>query len=117
MSLATPQTITINGVANTLNRIEDSKSASTYASDDGNVKLIVSHQESKSRIRRMARVDKRVIAADPLTAINAYQKLGIYVVIDEPINGFTDADIAFVVEGLKTWLTNANQLAMLAGRH
>lgn len=115
--LATPQTITINGVANTCNKIEENKSSSIYATDDGNVKLTVSHQESKSRIRRMARVDKRVIAADPLTATNSYQKLGIYLVIDEPTFGFADADIAFVVEALKTWASNANQLAMLAGRH
>lgn len=115
--LATPQTITINAIANTCNKIEDSKSSSVYSTDDGNVKLTVSHQESKSRFRRMARIDKRVIAADPLTAVNAYQKLGVYVVIDEPLNGFADADIAYVVEALKTWLTNANQLAMLAGRH
>lgn len=115
--LTSPQTVTINGVASTCNKIEDSKNASVYATDDGNVKLTVSHQESKSRFRRMARIDKRVIAADPLTAVNAYQKLAAYVVIDEPLNGFSDADIAFVVEALKTWLTNANQLAMLAGRH
>lgn len=115
--LTSPQTITIDGVANTCNKIEENKTSSIYSTDDGNVKLTVSHQESKSRFRRMARVDKRVIAADPLTAINAYQKLGVYVVIDEPLNGFADADIAFVVEALKTWLTNANQLAMLASRH
>lgn len=115
--LATPQTVTINGVANTCNKVEETKSSSIYSTDDGNVKLVVSHQESKSRFRRMARIDKRVIAADPLTAVNAYQKLGVYVVIDEPLNGFADADIAYVVEALKTWLTNANQLAMLAGRH
>lgn len=115
--LASPQTVTINGVANTCNKVEESKNASIYVTDDGNVKLTVSHQESKSRIRRMARIDKRVIAADPLTATNSYQKLGIYLVIDEPTFGFADADIAFVVEALKTWASNANQLAMLAGRH
>lgn len=115
--LTSPQTVTINGVANTCNKIEDQKNSSIYATDDGNVKLTVSHQESKTRFRRMIRVDKRVIAADPLTAVNTYQKLGVYLVVDEPSFGFADADIAYVIEALKTWATNANQLAVLAGRH
>lgn len=115
--LTSPQTVTINGAASTCNKVEENKNSSIYRTDDGNVSLTVSHQESKSRFRRMARIDKRIIAADPLTAVNAYQKLGVYVVIDEPTTGFADADIAFVVEALKTWLSGANQLALLASRH
>jgi hypothetical protein len=115
--LATPQTITIDAVANTLNRIEDDKTSSLYKTDDGELELKVSHQSSKTRTRRMARVDQTVIAADPLTAVNAYQKLGVYIVIDEPLFGFEDAQILLLVNGLKDWMSTANITALLASRH
>jgi hypothetical protein len=115
--LSSPQSLTIDSVATDCHRINDEKSASIYASTDGTLTFKVSHQESKARVRRMARVDKTVIAADPLTAENAYQKAGVYVVIDEPNFGFDDDEIIDLVEGLKTWLSTANISAMLASRH
>lgn len=117
MSLSTPQSITIDAVSTDLNRIEDEKSSSIYSSDDGTLTLRVSHQASGKRVRRMARIDKKVIASDPLTSISQYQTAGIYVVIDEPEFGFATADIEDIVEALKTWLTSANITAMLASRH
>jgi hypothetical protein len=65
----------------------------------------------------MARLDQTVIAADPLTAENAYQKAGVYLVIDEPNYGFSNDEVGYLVEALKTWLTSANITAMLASRH
>jgi energy-coupling factor transporter ATP-binding protein EcfA2 len=65
----------------------------------------------------MARLDQTVIAADPLTAVNASQKAGVYIVIDEPQFGFDNASIENLVEAVKTWLTSANINAMLASRH
>jgi hypothetical protein len=117
MSLSTPQAVTIDTVATDLNRISDDKFASVYKSADGNTTLTVSHQESKNRFRRMVRLDRRIIAADPLTALNAYQTVSVYMVIDEPVTGFTDAAIEGYVGVLKTWLTSANILAVLASRH
>lgn len=117
MSLSTPQTVTVDTVATDLNRISDDKLASVYKSADGNTTLTVSHQESKNRFRRMARLDRRVIAADPLTAVNSYQTVSVYLVIDEPVTGFTDTAIEGYVNVLKTWLSSANILAILASRH
>lgn len=117
MSLSTPQSITIDTVTTALNKIEEDKTSSIYASDDGTITLKVSHQPSGKRVRRMARIDKKVIAADPLTSVSQYQTAGVYIVMDEPEFGFASADIEDIVDGLKTWLTSANILAMLASRH
>lgn len=65
----------------------------------------------------MVRLDKTVVAADPLTTEKAYQRAGVYLVIDEPEYGFTDADLEDLVEAVKGWLTSANILAVLASRH
>lgn len=117
MSLSTPQSITIDTVSTDLNRILDEKLSSSYTSADDTLSLKVSHQKSGSRMRRMARLDKTVIASDPLTAENQYQKAGVYIVMDEPEFGFSNNDMENLVEALKTWLTSANTLAMLASRH
>lgn len=117
MSLATPQSVTVDTVASDLHRIEDDKSMSLYSSEDGNLTLKVSHQTSKGRVRRMVRLDQTVVAADPLTAENSYQRAGVYIVIDEPSFGFSDTELEDIVDALTTWLTSANILAVCASRH
>lgn len=117
MSLATPQSVTINGVATDLHRIEEDKTSSLYQSNDATLALRVSHQTSKGRSRRMVRLDQTVIAADPLSAENSFQKAGVYVVIDEPEYGFTDTQLGYIVDGVKAWLTAANIAAVCASRH
>lgn len=117
MSLATPQSVTIDGVASDLNRILDDKTASKYTNSDGTIDLVVSHQAGKNRTRRMVRLNQTVVAADPLTAVNSYQTAGVYIVVDEPNVGFTDAELEDLVDALKLWLTSDNILAVLASRH
>ena len=117
MSLSDPQSITVNTVAKTLNRVSTGESKSIYATSDEAFKMTVSHQESKTRTRRMIRIDNRVVAADPLTSVNEYKKLGVYVVVDEPEYGFDDTDIDYVVQSLNDWLTTANVTAVLGGQH
>lgn len=115
--LADPQTLTINAVPFTLNRVQSEATKSIYSTADEAVKMTVSHQEAKDRTRRMIRVDQRVIAADPLTSVNDYRNLGVYVVIDEPEYGFTDAEIDYVVQALKTWLATATVEKVLGAQH
>lgn len=115
--LTSPQSLTVNTVAKTLNKVSDGENWSLYRTDDGEFDFKVSHQETPKRSRRMARLDQTKIAADPLTAVNAYQKAGVYIVFDEPQFGYTDAEIEDLVEALTGWLTSANILAVLAGRH
>lgn len=117
MALADPQTITVDSVAQTLNRIKSDGLRSEYATSDEVYKFVVSHQESGKRTRRMVRVDKRVVAADPLSSVNEYKTLGLYLVIDEPEYGFADDAIYDVLAGLIGWLTEANCLKVLASQH
>lgn len=117
MSLATPQSITINAVEEDYHRISEDKSSSIYQTSSGDKRLTVSHQETKTRFRRMARLDVTEIAADPLTAENSYQSASAYIVIDEPKVGFSDEDLEDYVDALKLWLTSANILAVLGSRH
>lgn len=116
--LADPQTVTINAVAKTLNRTSTEGTRSIYQTDDGEFRFTVSHQEtSKKRIRRMVRVDQTVVAADPLTAENAYQSAGVYIVIDEPEFGFTDAQLGYIAAGLTAWATPTNVGKICASQH
>jgi predicted Zn-dependent peptidase len=117
MALTDPQTITVNSVEQTLNRIKSDGYRSEYADTDEEFKMTISHQESKSRTRRMVRVDQRVVAADPLTSVNEYKSLGVYVVIDEPEYGFSDTEIDYVVQALTDWLTTANVTKVLGNQH
>lgn len=113
---ADPQTITINGVAKTLNRVAVGDMNATYRTADETVQLRISHKVAKNRVRRMARVDFTDIATDPLTSEQSYQTVGVYQVIDEPKVGFEDATIQHVVTGLNTWMTantNANTTKLL----
>lgn len=115
--LADPQTVTVDGVANSCARISSDGTKSVYATADGNFQLTVSHQSSKDRYRRMIRIDKKIVAADPLTSENEYKTVGVYLVIDEPTFGFTDDNIDDIIQGFKTWLSTANVSAVLASQH
>lgn len=117
MALADPQTITINSVPIPCNLVQTDGYKSVYQNSDESLKFTVSHQENKGRTRRMARLDQRVVAADPLTSENEYKQLGVYVVIDEPEYGFSDDDIFDVVEGLIAFLTEANVLKICSSQH
>lgn len=118
MALADPQSITVNTVAKTLNRIKSDGFRSEYATADEEFKFIISHQESaKGRTRRMVRVEQRVVAADPLTSVNEYKNLGVYLVIDEPEYGFDDTNIDYVVQALNAWLTTDNVGKVLSNQH
>lgn len=117
MALTDPQTVTINAVPFTCNRIRSDGTKSVYSTADEALKLTISHQESKNRTRRMARLDQRVVAADPLTSENEYKDLGVYVVIDEPEYGFADTDIDYVVQALGAWLSSATVAKILGSQH
>lgn len=117
MALADPQTLTVDATPYTLNRIKSDGYRSEYVSADEEWKLTVSHQESKDRTRRMIRVDNRVVAADPLTSVNEYKSLGVYVVIDEPEYGFDDTDIDNVAQALFALADSTLVGKILGGQH
>lgn len=111
---ADPQSVTINAVPKSMPRIKQGQTDCTYSTADGEFKLRISHQATKTRTRRMVRLDQTVIAADPLTAVNAAQTAGVYLVVDEPVFGFDDVQLDYLVDGVVGWLTSGN-IAKLLG--
>lgn len=109
-----PQSVTINAVAKSMPRIKQGTTDATYRTADESFQLRISHQPTKSRTRRMVRLDQTVVAADPLTAVNTSQSASVYLVVDEPKYGFDDASLDYMVDGLVAWLTPAN-IAKLLG--
>jgi hypothetical protein len=55
----------------------------------------------------MARLDQRAIVADPLTAVNDYETLSFYCVVDRPSYGFTQTQLEQLVTGFQAWLNTA----------
>lgn len=111
--LSDPQSLTIHAVTTSVPRVSADNQSAIYSSADGNVQFTVSHQLSKKRMRHLVRIDQRIIAADPLTAVNVQQKAAVYMVIDEPEVGFTDAQLTYLVQALKAWATDANVAKVL----
>jgi len=116
MAFADPQSITVNSVAKSMDRVKSEGYRSEYAMADETFKMTISHQISKGRTRRMVRVDQRVVAVNPLDSVSEYKTLGVYLVIDEPEYGFSDTEIDYVVQALKTWASTANVLKVLGNQ-
>lgn len=117
MAFSDPQSITINAVAQSLPLIKREATRSTYVKADESVKLILSHQDTPKRTRTMIRAEQRKVASDPLTSVNEYKSLSVYVVIDRPEYGFDSSEIDYLVQGLKTWLSSGNVVKLVGGEH
>lgn len=113
--LADPQSVTINAVAKSMPATQRNGLSSVYGTSDNEFTFKVSHQPTSSRERHMVRLDQRKIAADPISTLNFQANLGVYLVIDQPLAGFTDTEIDYLVQGLKGWLSSANVLKVLGG--
>ncbi len=92
MSIADPQTITVSGVTTSLPRVGSGVNNGSFQSSDGNIRLSAAHAYGK-RIRRNVRVEFSKIAADPLISAQSIKySTSLYLVLDEPITGFTRAE-------------------------
>lgn len=112
-----PITITVNGVGKSLNKVSTISQGNTngavYQSSDENWKLTISHQRLKDKIRTLTKFEQRVIAADPLTAENAYMTLTEQHVTDRPITGFAQIDVERHIAGFNDWQKlNATQIKL-----
>jgi hypothetical protein len=99
-----PQSITVNSVAQSMPRVASTGTASTYRKADGTFSLNISHKDSKDRIRSMYRIDQLAVVADPLTAVNDYETLSLYVVIDRPLYGFSSTQVDQLWSAIKAAL-------------
>jgi len=112
---ADPQSVTVNAVAQSMPRLSSTGTSAVYSKADGTFKLNISHTEAKERIRSMVRIDQKAIVADPLTAVNDYETLSFYVVVDRPAFGFSSTQVDQLIAGLKTWL-DSTAIGKLYGR-
>ncbi len=114
--LADPQSVTINAVATSLPRTQQGPNVNTYTSADGKTIMTTKQNTTSSRFRREVRLAQTKIAADPISAINKESGFSVYLVVDEPRSGvFSDAEIGYVIDALKTWLSSANYGKVLGG--
>lgn len=112
MALSDPQSVTINAVAVPLPRTSSGVNSGVFTSNDGAVKLAVSHQYGK-RNRRQIRIDHSKIAPDPLiSAQNIKHSMSSYLVVDVPVTGYTVTEAKQVVDGFIASL-NASSGALI----
>lgn len=106
--LTDPQSITVNAVAKSMPRVETQGRRSVYRKDDETYELTISHEtvgsKTGSRIRSMAKLIRKDVVADPLTSVNDYENLVVYLVIDRPVAGFTSTTVQQVITGFQAWL-------------
>lgn len=99
MAFADPQSIKISGVTTSLPRVSTGKFESVYESSDGLIRLSAASTVGK-RTRRVIRVDLSKITTDPfIPAQNVEVSTSMYLVIDEPPAGFTNADLKALYDG------------------
>lgn len=118
MAIAEPQTITISGTGNTLNRVGTGLNEGALAKDDGNLRMEIRHSYAK-RNRSVIKLTHRKVAADPLvTAQNLQYSMGINVSFDRPPVGYTPAEVKAIWDGFIANLSassGANIVKVLGG--
>jgi len=120
MALSDPQSLTVNGGAQSLARTSTGVNTSSYNKDDQTVGFAVSHQYGK-RYRRTARVTSNKITTDPLlTNVNVRVSASAYIVLDVPQSGFSAAEQKELLLAISTWLsasTGANAAKLVGGEN
>nr|QDH89515.1 MAG: hypothetical protein H4Bulk461479_000002 [Leviviridae sp.] len=112
MALSDPQTVTVATIAQTLARTSSGPDKGAFRKEDGSYALRVEHTYAK-RTRHFARLDYRKVAPDPLMpSTNVPYNMGVYLVVDAPPVGFTNAELKFVVDGFLAYL-NASSGAVV----
>lgn len=122
MAFADPQSITIDGSTFACARVFSPSTTGTFVSSDISQKISVGPQPmSNGRTRRTAALVNTKITADPLVATtNVRVSDTIRLIIDRPVNGYSDAEVVKQVTGFITWLTassNANLVKLVAGEN
>ena len=113
--LTDPQSVTVNAVAISLPRTSQGPTSNVYTSADGNTTFTTKQNTTASRFRREVRLSNQKVAADPISAVNKQVGVSVYLVIDEPKFGYSDAEIGYHIDALKAWLTSTNYNKVLGG--
>lgn len=104
---ADPQSITIDAVATSLPKVSASGRTGVYESADGNLMLTISHTNGK-RQRSVVRIDHKKVGSDPLNpTTNKPYGSSVYLVVDQPVVGYTDAELKSIAKGLTALVNDA----------
>jgi hypothetical protein len=115
--LADPQSVTVNAVAIPLPKTSIGPTVNVYTSADGVTAMTTKQNVTSSRFRREVRLSQHKVVADPISGLNKDLGLSVYLVVDEPKSGFSDAEIGYLIDALKTWLSSANYNKVLGGEY
>lgn len=108
---ADPQTVTIDTVAQTLNKLTTSDRGSKFATSDRSHRLEVNHQDGR-RLRHQIKLTKDTLVANPLiSGQNISQSMTCYVVVDLPV-GYDTAAAKKVVDGFVAYLAASSGSAV-----
>jgi hypothetical protein len=118
MAFSDPISVTYNAVATNHVRAYNPNGPSLFKTSDDAYKVEVSHQDVKGkRERHFIRITQRKIGADPLTpATNLESKASVYLVMDNPVTGYTDVELGYLLKGLCDFLNvSGNQTKFIGG--
>lgn len=120
MSFVDPQKVKIGATEHELPRVSVGKRESEYVKNDGSVDMLINTKETnRGRKRHVARVDQtKVVASTLVPTTNERVSASVSLVIDRPVEGFTNAEAKELVDGLIANLqasTSANIVKLIAG--
>lgn len=119
MAFADPQSITISGVASSLPRTASGVGTGSFNTSDNALVMDVRHLPSKTRTSRTVGITIKKYVSDPLRpADNVPVQATVRLVVNQPVQGFTPADLEAALVGFfanLTASTNTNIKKLLGG--
>jgi hypothetical protein len=116
MAFADPQSITVNAVAQSMPRISTTGLRSVYQKSDETYKLTISHDVNTQRVRSVYRIDNKAVVSDPLSSINDFETLSMYLVLERPPFGFSETQVSQLWAGFKDAINAAGIITKIYGR-
>lgn len=112
-----PISLTIATVGKSLKAVSRADHSSSYREVTGEYEMVISHQETSKRNRRVVRLNRSLYSPDPFVpAQNLLSKYSVYLVVDHPISGFTAQMLQDDWSGFRdTFLTTANYARVVGG--
>ncbi len=111
MAYADPITVTVNAVAQVLPRVYNPVPGgpSVFQLADETFKVEISHVTVKNkRERHMFKITQKAVTANPFVpAENIENTASAYLVVDNPKQGFTDAQLGFLMNGITAFMNGS----------
>lgn len=112
---ADPQTLSVNSTNTAFAKTKVGQSESTFTNAAETHAFTLKQNQTKGRFRREVRISQQKVAADPISAVNQAVGASVYLVIDEPKFGFSNAELEQLWATLVAFGTSANLNKLLNG--